>query len=58
MPTRISSCHCEHKFQDEKYGKGMRVFNLMYKPGQGRCTVCGAQKGISSDTSETKKKGK
>jgi hypothetical protein len=45
----ILSCICEHKYQDSKYGKGMRVHNRkqggkallnnMY-----RCTVCGREK--------------
>ena len=34
------------KFQDEKYGKGVRIHNAMSKNGQGkcRCTVCGDEK--------------
>lgn len=60
MPTKISNCSCAHEFQDQKYGKGMRVFNaLISKPGQVRCTVCGSQKSVSSAPTETtKKKGK
>lgn len=43
----IKSCTCEHKYQDEKHGKGKRVHN----PGKGQngstewvCTVCGNRK--------------
>ncbi len=47
MSTKILPCKCEHKFQDERYGKGKRVHNKM-KGGSAkdvpkhRCTVCGA----------------
>lgn len=35
----VKRCYCENAFQDEKYGKGMRVCN---KTANGyRCTVCG-----------------
>ena len=43
----IAKCTCKHEYQDEKYGKGMRVFNRMEQVKQGkkyRCTVCGAIK--------------
>ena len=39
-------CTCQHEFQDEKYGKGMRVMN---ECGDGkkvtgyRCTICGKE---------------
>lgn len=41
--TRIIKCTCEHEYQDERYGKKMRLHN---KIGKGtciegwRCTVC------------------
>ena len=38
--TRILRCNCEHKFQDQRYGKGKRVHNKT-KDGGWRCTVCG-----------------
>jgi hypothetical protein len=41
--TRIQSCDCKHKFQDERYGKGMRVHNVT-SDGGARCTVCGVAK--------------
>jgi hypothetical protein len=58
MPTKIANCSCSHAFQDQEYGKGMRVFNTMAgKPGNGRCTVCGQTKGIAPTVVvETKKK--
>jgi len=41
----ILFCSCEHRYQDEKYGGGKRVFNKMEKkptsPQEYRCTVCG-----------------
>ena len=39
--TKIKPCTCGHKFQDEKHGKGKRVFNSA-KDDQWRCTVCGS----------------
>lgn len=40
----ILRCTCEHEYQDEKYGKGMRVHNERAKdpksPQEYRCTVC------------------
>ena len=39
MPTTIKECVCEHKYQDEKYGKNKRVMNQTIK-GNYRCTVC------------------
>jgi hypothetical protein len=37
---------CESKYQDDKYGKGVRVANRIAKPSahgnaEWRCTVCG-----------------
>lgn len=45
----IRSCHCEHEYQDRKYGAGNRLHTV--RPGQGQqgglvCTVCGTQKGL------------
>lgn len=41
----IKKCNCESKFQDERYGKGMRVHNeCASKDGKYRCTVCGKEK--------------
>ena len=45
---KVMSCSCDHKFQDEKYGKGMRLFNRTAKTvGSSyvyRCTVCTREK--------------
>lgn len=42
--TTIKQCSCKNKYQDEKYGKGMRVMNYAPKlhnsAGGWRCTVC------------------
>ena len=43
----ISSCKCSHVYQDEKYGKGKRVFNKNLREktkNEGVCTVCGTRK--------------
>lgn len=46
---KVMKCSCKHEFQDEKYGKGMRVFNPTGKgsdQGSGYiCTVCNAKVG-------------
>ena len=44
--TSIKKCNCQHKAQDEMYGKGMRVHNSMRtdKQNKWRCTVCGNEK--------------
>jgi hypothetical protein len=39
--TKIIQCSYEHKFQDEKHGKGNRVANWAPKQDGWRCTVCG-----------------
>lgn len=42
MLTRIASCTCKSKFQDDRYGIGKRVINTKRDPGKGgTCTVCG-----------------
>lgn len=43
--TLVKRCTCRHGFQDDLYGKGMRLHNLTGKKGCGRikiarCTVC------------------
>lgn len=49
----IKKCDCKDspaaKYQDERYGKGMRVHTQFIKEGGGyRCTVCGREKDISA----------
>lgn len=39
--TKLATCKCSHKQQDEWYGFFKRVFNKM-KAGSWRCTVCGS----------------
>lgn len=42
--TRPLKCTCKHEYQDERYGKGIRLHNRikMGTPANGwRCTVCG-----------------
>lgn len=36
----VRPCRCRHEFQDEVYGKGMRVHRAARKEGDWRCTVC------------------
>ena len=56
----ILRCSCKHEFQDERYGRGMRVHNPCSdggpKHGQARCTVCGAYRYVSSATLAAEKK--
>jgi hypothetical protein len=55
----ISKCGCDHKYQDEKYGPGMRVHNKCVKKGTStpwRCTVCGAVVNRESPKIEKEKK--
>lgn len=35
----VRKCKCQHEWQDQKYGLGMRVFNPGLKDL--KCTVCG-----------------
>jgi hypothetical protein len=53
-------CNCTSEFQDQHYGKGIRLCNPMGKAeGYYRCTVCGAEHHVSSATkAEEKPKGK
>lgn len=48
MGTTISTCNCKSEFQDSKYGKYNRIFNLDQSGTKGTCTVCGSKKQISS----------
>ena len=36
----LKSCSCRSSFQDEKYGKNIRI-HTEGKKGEERCTVCG-----------------
>ena len=39
--TIILKCKCESQFQDETYGKGMRLHNIHQKESKkASCTVC------------------
>lgn len=38
--TKVLKCKCESKFQDETYGKGMRLHNLNSDKNKAHCTVC------------------
>ncbi len=48
-------CSCKHEFQDERYGKYMRLHNTVVKPSgtEARCTVCGGRKTIKKKVVET-----
>lgn len=43
--SKVMQCSCKHDFQDQQYGKGMRLFNEIGKGGNDgyRCTVCGRE---------------
>lgn len=36
----IAQCSCSNEYQDRKYGRGLRVFNVCKKGAARRCTVC------------------
>jgi len=39
--TKVLKCKCVSEFQDETYGKGMRLHNVHQKEGKkASCTVC------------------
>ena len=37
--TRVLRCACSHEYQDQKFGREMRVHNLC-QGNSARCTVC------------------
>lgn len=41
--TAILPCSCRHQFQDNRYGYGLRLHNIMRDGGR-RCTVCSGVK--------------
>lgn len=41
--TIIKQCVCKSDFQDQRYGKGKRVFNVRPEGRPPRCTVCGRE---------------
>lgn len=46
METAVFQCNCKSDFQDEFYGKNMRLFNAKGKEPKVdgyRCTVCGRE---------------
>lgn len=46
MAAVIKKCTCEHKFQDQTYGKGNRLCNTLGNSAtKARCTVCGKEIG-------------
>jgi len=51
----IGRCFCKSEYQDEKYGKGMRVMNRM-DDGKVRCTVCGKEADAASAKAQTKER--
>jgi hypothetical protein len=53
--TKVLRCSCQHDYQDETYGVGLRVHNLKMN-GQYACTVCGTIRGAAQTIDEKKKK--
>ncbi len=45
MSVKIVQCKCDHKFQDDTYGKNKRVANECDNKTtkEYRCTVCGTK---------------
>lgn len=52
--SKIMKCDCKHEFQDQTYGKGMRVHNPAPQKGASpqrmRCTVCRKERNIDNKT--------
>jgi len=49
----LTKCKCISKFQDEHYGIGIRVHNIVNKQSTsvqklGRCTVCGDERYVNT----------
>lgn len=49
----VTKCGCESPFQDERYGKGLRMHNLSIRAGDEKklnhlatCTVCATQRQV------------
>jgi len=44
----LAECTCKNDFQDEKYGKGIRVHNLTVGKDtrEARCTVCQTERRV------------
>lgn len=40
-PSKIMTCGCQNRGQDEMYGPGMRLWNRLGDSDSYRCTVCG-----------------
>jgi len=38
--TRVLRCKCKHEFQDERYGRGLRLHNAKVDGKKYVCTVC------------------
>lgn len=41
--SKLHKCDCQHAYQDEKYGAGVRVMNKTKPERMYRCTVCSKQ---------------
>ena len=50
--TVTKNCKCEHKFQNETYGKNQRIYNLSEDGKKAKCTVC--NNSITLGTTKTK----
>ena len=44
MAAVIKPCTCQSEFQDNMYGKGMRVHSEKKVGREAKCTVCGKTK--------------
>jgi hypothetical protein len=44
--TVIKRCTCKNEFQDERYGKGLRVHNVKKEGNKATCTVCRMERGL------------
>ena len=41
MPAIIKPCNCQSEFQDNAYGKGLRVHSEKKEGKEAKCTICG-----------------
>jgi len=54
--TKVLKCTCVQDFQDETYGKNMRVHNATAKEDVFRCAVCNTERKKNDRTEPVVKK--
>lgn len=57
MSTIVLACSCYQKYQNQIYGHGRRLHNILERSaGMARCTGCGKERSISTGEEKPKKK--